>query len=160
MRTIRQSSLLVVLVLMAGSAMGWERPIRKADEVARVLRAVNAISRIAASNRVINSRVNPDEATRATIHSQVRQVHGTEQLLRLAQMLWVVLDQQDAADVAYDRVIDSAFWHCVHLLSEDTSVDAARALERLLQFADTDAGYTRMFEEAIAHQKAKRQLKK
>lgn len=127
---------------------------RKAAAVNRVLASMQKLSIIARSNK---SASNLDRYTLTKLRNVVARLKKVDELVTLALMCRaVVLISSEVASLPYDRVFDEGFWHCVTVLSRQTSDDAIEALETLKQYANTDAGHTRLMEEAIEEQKAKR----
>ena len=127
---------------------------QKSASVNRVLTALPRLALIARFNR---NPSNLEERTSRNVRMEVRRLKQINELLTLALMCRaVVLISSDVASLQYDRVFDEAFWYCVNLLSQQTSDEAVEALQDLRQYANTDAGHTRLLDEAIEDQRAKR----
>jgi hypothetical protein len=152
---MRVAQLIVIAILFQSLILAQEPPNAKEDHVAKILDVIKELSRIAAANRYADGAENPDKATREKIYRNVEEVNEPQQLVTLARICWVIRRSESAEDVSYDRIFITAFWHSVRLLSEDTSREAVAALRKLYSLTETQAGYSRWFRDAIAHQKAK-----
>jgi hypothetical protein len=160
MKTMKFIVLLTIGVLSVGSMFAQAPERKKEGNVAVILETAKDISRLASSNESVTGIENPNDNMRQRTYKTVEKINDAEGLVTLALILRAILGSQDAADVDYDRVINVAFWHCVNLISEDTSDEAAVLLRRLWRLSGTDAGDTRLFREAIQHQEAKRRREK
>jgi hypothetical protein len=147
---------MVIAILLAGLVSAQAPQKAKEDNVVEILNVVGNLARMASSNRFSSTAENPDQVTRERIHRDVEQIRELEGLVTLAQICWAVRGSESAEDASYDRVFITAFWHCVKLLSDNTSDEAVMALGRLYPLTRPQAGYARWFSEALAHQKAKR----
>jgi hypothetical protein len=130
----------------------------KANKVRKMLEVIQKLSLMAASN-TDRDDADPDEQTRSRIYSEVETIKNPDELVTLGRICRSILGEQEAGDVAYDKIFNTAFWHCVQLLAQDTSDDAVRDLNELWRYSNTDAGDSMLFKEAIADQKAKRRRK-
>ena len=130
----------------------------KADQIGKILEVVQKLSLIAASNTDRND-ADPDQQTRSRIYREVETIKNPDELVILGRICRSILGEQEAGNVAYDKIFNAAFWHCVQLLAQDTSDDAVRDLNDLWRYSNTDAGDSILFKEAIADQKAKKARK-
>lgn len=127
----------------------------KEAHIATILTTVTEVSQLA-SDHNIKRKEGLDDTTRGKVYQAVERTKSAKDVVTLALIFRAILGARDAADVAYDRVVDEAFWHCVNLISEDTSPEGILSLKRLWRLSDTDAGETILFREAIQHQETKR----
>ncbi|HLN98340.1 MAG TPA: hypothetical protein VK208_07765 [Pyrinomonadaceae bacterium] len=131
---------------------------QKSNQIEKILDIVQTLSSMAKTN-ADKSDADPDEQTKRKIYGEVERINKPDDLVILGRICRSILARQDAGDVAYDKVFNTAFWHCVALLAQDTSDDAVRDLNELWIYSNTDAGDSVLFKEAIADQKSKREHK-
>lgn len=149
---------LVSLVLMAAQSHGFQRNVsdrfsrQKAAKVEGILNALHQLSAIASMQR----NVDVSRTTRKKVYSQVARFKHPDDLRTLALMCRYLTMITDVDHVAYDRVFEVALWRCVDSLAENPSDAAVESLQSLWDLSNTDAGATRLFEEAISRQKAKK----
>jgi hypothetical protein len=150
---------LVSFVVMAAPSYGFQRNVsdrfsrQKAAKVVGILNALHQLSRIASMQRDVDL----SRTTRKKVYGQVARFKHPDDLRTLALMCRYLTMITDVDYVAYDRVFEVALWRCVDLLAEDPSDAAVESLQSLWDLSNTDAGATRLFEEATSRQKAKRQ---
>lgn len=149
---------LLSLVLMAAQSHGFQRNVsdrfsrQKAAKVEGILNALHQLSAIASMQRNVGVSL----TTRKKVYSQVARFKHPDDLRTLALMCRYLTMVTDVDYVEYDRVFEVALWRCVDSLAEDPSDAAVESLQSLWDLSNTDAGATRLFEEAISRQKAKK----
>jgi hypothetical protein len=123
----------------------------KAEQITIILKVIDELARMAKSNSDV-SDADPNTETRKKIYDEVDKINNAEQLVILGRICRSILATQQASDVAYDKIFNIAFWHCVKRLSENTSDAGVRGLKMLWLYSNTDAGDTRLFKDAIRFQ--------
>src|SRR5436305_195254 len=112
-----------------------QKRTEKTGQIAKILDVVQKLSQLARSN-TDRTDADPDKRTRQKIYNEVQAIKKPDQLVILGRICRSILADQEAGDAAYDKIFNAAFWHCVSLLSEDTSDNAVRALSQLWVYSN------------------------
>lgn len=130
----------------------------KASQIAKILRVIENLAQMAEASPD-KSDADPSPDVRKRIYNEVDTIKDPDQLVIVGRICRSILAGQEAADVGYDKVFNVAFWHCVDLLSQDTSDASVDALKLLWVYSNTDGADTRLFKDAIAAQQARKARK-